>query len=191
MIKCRQELRHEGDNEFYVEKVTFTGSEILLCCLELQGLHRLHSSSRSGELKEPYITGYMYIIPYTNSKWENWLKKFTLQSGCEYRKCSQEGSNAQSRETGVIQVESKVYTYSSAWSYAYSCLRGGVGQFKPLCLGKRNRSSIGTRSFGCTTVVHIRLLDVSNGMKILEYKFLQLVLTFQHTIPPWSLTSSS
>ena len=65
-------------------------------------------------------------------------------------------------------MEGKLYTYSSAWSHAYSCLRGGVGQFKSLCLGKRNRSSIGTRRFGCTAAVHIRLLNVSNGMKILE-----------------------
>ena len=65
-------------------------------------------------------------------------------------------------------MESKIYTYSSAWSHAYSCLHGGVGQFNPLRLGKRNHTSIGTRRFGCTAVVHIRHLDVSNGMKILE-----------------------
>ena len=57
VIKCRQELHHEGDNAFYVDKVTFTGSEISLCCLYLHGLHKLRCSSVSWELKEPYVAG--------------------------------------------------------------------------------------------------------------------------------------
>ena len=175
MTKCRQELHHQGGNALYIDTVTLSGSEIPQCCLELHSLHALRCSSRPGEMKEPYVTAYM--VPYTKSKWEDWLKKLTLQTGCEYGIRSQKRSNAQSQETGVIQMEGKLYTYSSAWSHAYSCLRGGVGQFKSLCLGKRNRSSIGTRRFGCTAVVHIRLLDVSNGMKILE---IQIPMTSAH-----------
>ena len=87
VTKCRQELHHEGDNAFYIDEVTFTGSEIPPCCLELHGLHTLCCSSRSGELKKPYVTRYM--VPYTYSKWACWLKTFTLQTGCEYRQRSQ------------------------------------------------------------------------------------------------------
>ena len=113
----------------------------------------VRSSSGSGELKGPYVM--RYVVPYTNSKWEDWLTKFTLQTGCEYRICSQKQSNTQSRERGVMKVEGKLYTYFSAWSHAYSCLCGGVGQFKSLCIGKRNYFSIGTRRLECTAAMHI------------------------------------
>ena len=35
-------------------------------------------------------------------------------------------------------------------------------------LGKKNRSSLGTRRFGCKASVQVRLLNVSNGMQVLE-----------------------
>ena len=65
-------------------------------------------------------------------------------------------------------MEGKLFTFTSAWSHAYSCLRGGTGRFKSLCLGKKNRSSLGTRRFGCKASVQVRLLNVSNGMQVLE-----------------------
>ena len=68
-----------------------------------------------------------------------WLHSWQLL----FRKGKQ--SNTQSRETGVMKMEGKLFTYTSAWSHAYSCLRGGTGRFKSLCLGKKNRSSLGTR----------------------------------------------
>ena len=166
VTKCRQEMHHEGENAFHMNKVTLPGPELPHCCLELQGLHMQHYSSRPGEFKEPYVTGYM--VPYSDNNWADWFKRFTLQTGCEYTIHSGKQSNTQSRETGVIQMEGKLFTYTSAWSHAYSCLRGGMGHFKPLCLGKKNRSSLGTRRFGCKASVQVRLLNVSNGIQVLE-----------------------
>ena len=65
-------------------------------------------------------------------------------------------------------MEGKLFTYTSAWSQAYSCLRGGTGRFKSLCLGKKNRSLLGTRRFGCKANLQVRLLNVSNGVQLLE-----------------------
>jgi len=75
-------MHHEGENAFHMNKVTLPGPELPHCCLELQGLHMQHYSSRPGEFKEPYVTGYM--VPYSDKNWADWFKRFTLQTGCEY-----------------------------------------------------------------------------------------------------------
>ena len=166
VTKCRQELHHDGENAFYMNKVTSTGSELPQCCLELQGLQMKCYSSRPGEMNEPYVTGYM--VPYSDRNWEDWFQRFTLQTGCEYTIRSGKQSNTQSRETGMMETEGKLFTYTSAWSHAYSCLRGGTGRFKSLYLGKKNRSSLRTRRFGCKANLQVRLLNVSNGVQVLE-----------------------
>ena len=122
--------------------------------------------SRPGEMNEPYVTGYM--VPYSDRNWEDWFQRFTLQTGCEYTIHSGKQSNTQSRETGVMKTEGKLFIYTSAWSHAYSCLRGDTGQFKSLCLEKKNRSSLGTRRFGCKTNLQVWILNVSNGVQGLE-----------------------
>ena len=139
VTKCQQELHCDGENTFYMNKVTSTGSEIPQCCLGLQCLQMKCYSSRPGEMN---VTGYM--VPYSDHNWEDWFQRFTLQTGCEYTIRSGKQSNTQLREKGVMKMEGKLFTYPSAWSHAYSCLRGDTGRFKSLCLGKKNRSSLGT-----------------------------------------------
>ena len=74
VTKCLQHMHHEGDNVVYVDKITITGPEILLCHVESHGLNTLYCSSRSEELEKPYIVGYM--VPHTYSKWADWFPKF-------------------------------------------------------------------------------------------------------------------
>ena len=155
VTKCRQELHCDGENTFYMNKVTSTGSEIPQCCLGLQCLQMKCYSSRPGEMN---VTGYM--VPYSDHNWEDWFQRFTLQTGCEYTIRSGKQSNTQLREKGVMKMEGKLFTYPSAWSHAYSCLRGDTGRFKSLCLGKKNRSSLGTRRFGCKANLQVRLLNL-------------------------------
>ena len=71
-------MHHEGENVFHINKVTLPGPELPHCCLELQGLHMQRYSSRPGEFKEPYVTGYM--VPYSDNNWADWFKRFTLQT---------------------------------------------------------------------------------------------------------------
>ena len=63
---CQQELHHEGDNTSYINKVTFTGSEIPSHCLKLHSLHTQRYFTKPGKLKEPYVIGYM--MPCNDSK---------------------------------------------------------------------------------------------------------------------------
>ena len=79
---------------------------------------------------------------------------------------AQESSATHSQ--GRQEMEGKIFTYTSAWSHAYSCLRGGTGQFKSPCLGKKNRSSLGTGRLGCKANLQVWLLNVSNGVQVLE-----------------------
>ena len=67
VTKCQQELHHDGENALYINKVTSTGSELLQCSLELQGLQMKCYSSRPAEMDEPYVTGYM--VPYSDRNW--------------------------------------------------------------------------------------------------------------------------
>ena len=110
VTKCRQELHHDGENAFYMNKVTSTGSELPQCCMELQGLQMKCYSARPGEMNEPYVTG--YTVPYSDRNWEDWFQRFTLQTGCEYTIHSGKQSNTQSRETGVMKTEGKLFTYT-------------------------------------------------------------------------------
>ena len=84
--------------------------------------------SRPGENSEPYVTGYM--VPYSDHNWADWFQRFTLQTGCDYTFCLGKESNTQSRGTGVMKMKGKLFTYTSAWSHAYSCLHCGTGRFK-------------------------------------------------------------
>ena len=72
VTKCRQELHHGGENAFYMNKVTSTGSEHPQCCLELQGLQMKCYSSRPGEMNEPYVT--VYMVPYSDRNWDDWFQ---------------------------------------------------------------------------------------------------------------------
>ena len=179
-------IASDGENAFYMNKVTSTGSELPECCLEVQGLQMKCYSSRPGEMNEPYVTGYM--VPYSDRNWEDWFQQFTLQTGREYTICSGKQSNTQSREIGVMKMEGKLFTYTSAWSHANSCLHGGTGWFKSLCLGKINRSSLGTRWFGCKANLRVWLLNVSNGVQVLEIQ-IPMMSAHLHTTHPWSLTN--
>ena len=107
VTKC-QELHHNGENAFYMNKVTLTGSELPQCCMELQGLQMKYCSSRPGEMNEPYVTGYM--VPYSDRNWEDWFQRFTLQTGCDYTFCLGKQRNTQSRETGVVKMKGKLCT---------------------------------------------------------------------------------
>ena len=60
VTKCQQELHHDGEHTFYMNKITSTGSEHPQCCLELLGLQMKCYSSRPGEMNEPCVTGYMH-----------------------------------------------------------------------------------------------------------------------------------
>ena len=93
-----------------------------------------------------------------------------LQTQCEYTIRNGCKTNDQSREKGVIRVNKDKFTYTSSWVHTYSCLRGGEKKFNPLSLKKKSRISIGTRRLGCLACIHLRLLRISNGMKILEIK---------------------
>ncbi len=45
------------------------------------------------------------MMYYNDKKWDVWLKRLTLQTGCEYTIRTGKQTNAQSRETGVIKLE--------------------------------------------------------------------------------------
>ena len=142
----------------------------------------LSCSSKSGELKQPYAD-WKHSLSIEGANKENVHKsKAMLSHGRQ--------------ESNILQT--KIHTYSSAWSHAYSCLHGGEEQFRSQCLSKRNHSSIGTRWFGCTTVVHIRLLEVINCMKIFEIQIPMIstylsahnssLVTDQFTVTPFPQT---
>ena len=66
---------------------------------------------------------------------------------------------------------------------------GGTGWFKSLCLGKKNRSSLGTRRFGCKANWQVRLSWMWVMVcKLWKPKY-QWVLTCLHTTHPQSLTN--
>lgn len=114
------------------------------------------------------MTGYM--VPYSENSWKDWLKRFSLQSGCEYTLRTGVQKNEESRERGAIKLQGKLCSYTSTWTRTYNCLRGGEGKFKPLKLSKKNRCSIGSRRCGCKALLQIRLLTISDGSTTLEIK---------------------
>ena len=57
VTKCQQELHCDGENTFYMNKVTSTGSEIPQCCLGLQCLQMKCYSSRPGEMNVNRVHG--------------------------------------------------------------------------------------------------------------------------------------
>ena len=170
LTTCRQILHHNDCNAFQWKTFASTKKQLPSCCLELLGLQTQYylAGDKEGQVKEPYVTGYM--VPYSENLWKDWLKHFTLQSGCEYTIRTGVQKNEESRERGAIKLQGKLCSYTSTWTRTYTCLRGGEGKFKPLKLSKKNRCSIGSRRYGCKAVLHIRLLTISDGSTALEIK---------------------
>lgn len=168
---CRQTLHHGDCNVFQWKLFALTQKQLPSCCLELRGLQTQYYlvGDKEGQVREPYVTGYM--LPYTENSWKEWLKRFTLQSGCEYTRRTGIQTNEESRERGAIKLQGKLCSYTSTWTHTYNCLRGGEGKIKPLKLSKKNRCSIGSRRCGCKAVLQIRLLTISDGSMALEIKF--------------------
>ena len=75
----KNEMLHDGENVFYMNKIPLTGSEH---CLELQCLEMKRYSARPGEMNEPYVTGYM--VTFCDHNWADWFQQFPLQTACEY-----------------------------------------------------------------------------------------------------------
>ena len=113
VTKYLQHMHHEGDNIVYVDKVTFTGPEILLCHLESHGLNTLYCFLRSEELKKPYILG--YTVPHTYSKWADWFPKFSLQTGCENRKMF-------TKEKQCSDMRGRSHTSGKQTLYLFLCM---------------------------------------------------------------------
>ena len=169
ITKCRQHLQHDDDNAICKKKVDCCEKLGLpQCCLNLSNVHLECYVSNPEKLKAQTAIGYM--IPYSHDNWEKWFQLFVLQTHCEYTIRNGCKTNDQSREKGIIRVNKDKFTYTSSWVHTYSCLRGGEGKFNPLSLKKKSRISIGTRRLGCQACIHLRLLRISNGMKILEIK---------------------
>ena len=168
---CRQQMRHDSSNATCKKKVDCC-EELGLprCCVNLAGLHLECYVSSPDSLKTQNATGYM--VPYSEERWEKWLQQFMLQTQCEYTARNGSKANIKTREKGVVRVNKGHFTYMSSWVHTYSCLRGGKGKLNPssLDLEKKSRVSIGSRRLGCPARIHLRLLNVSNGMEILEIK---------------------
>lgn len=81
---CRQTLQHTDVNVFQWKPITFTSKQLSSCYLELAGLQAVYYSTgeKEGQCKEEYVT--VFMNPCDESSWEEWLKQFTLQTGCEY-----------------------------------------------------------------------------------------------------------
>ena len=114
-------------------------------------LHTQCHSLKNWELKEPCTTG--YVVPDTNRRWAGCMKKFSLQTGCEYTEHSHKRSNAQSWEIEVIHSRIHMHT-------GLRFLLGGTREFKSLDFSTSNHSLIGTRQFVCKAIIHIWLLNV-------------------------------
>ena len=169
ITKCRQHLQHDDDNAICKKKVDCCEKLGLpQYCLNLSNIHLECYVSNPEKLKAQDTIGYM--IPYSHDNWEKWFQLFVLQPQCEYTIQNGCKTNDQSQEKGVIRVNKDKFTYTLSWVHTYSCLRGGEGKFNPLSLKKKLRISIGTRRLGCQACIHLRLLRISNGMKILEIK---------------------
>lgn len=148
----------------------YDSAQLPACCLELTGLQSEYylAGEKQGQSRGPFVIGYMTL--YSECGWQDWLKKFTLQSGCEYTIRTGMQKNEQSRESGVIRLKGQIYSYKSTWTRTYNCLRGGKGKYNPLKLSTKNRCTVGTRRCGCRAVIQIRLLTISNGSSVLEIK---------------------
>ena len=106
---CRQTLHRIDCNVFQWNPFTFTQKQLPSCCLELVGLQTSQYylvGDKEGLAREPYVTGYM--VPYSENSWKDWLKRFSLQSGCEYtlRTGIQKNEKSKEREELLSYKES-------------------------------------------------------------------------------------
>ena len=73
---CRQTLHHSGCNVFQWKPLVLTPKQLHVpsCCSELIGLQTEYYLvwDKKGEVREPYVTGYM--LPYGENSWKKWLR---------------------------------------------------------------------------------------------------------------------
>ena len=112
---CRPGVTWKTDQLLQIEKIPE-------CFSELSNLMRTTSETSNPcdklitnlgpQHPQHYITGYLW--PYSKDGWENWMKKFEAQSSLQFKVSTGLNINKES-DTGVIDINGKVYSYKITW----------------------------------------------------------------------------
>ena len=107
-------------------------------------------------MPQDYVTGYLY--PYSKEKWDGWLRRYSLQSNTTYKICTGKNSNKES-DTGVLEWQGKIMSYSVNWRQNYSCSGGGKPRYNDHSQqkGGKVRNAPGSRLMECNATINICL----------------------------------
>ena len=177
---CRLEHKHLGCSACITETKVNTGREgetpcsllceqngLPQCCSELVSLTFYTppetDQKKNGSMQDQ-ATG--YLLDFSEARFSQWMKTFELQTQTEY--CIQKGSHQnQECNNGLLQFRGKMLKYSTKWSQAYQCKRGGEARHKSE-KAALNRNTPGSMKLGCKAFLRVRLLVTEEGEQILE-----------------------
>ena len=151
---------HHADTIFAQPKTKEDFSDQLL---NLQGMQQ----QPQGTIRKAtdYARGYFY--PYTKETWDQWLLKFCLQTGTNYRIRTGKRVNKKT-DHGLANHNGKVVVYRALESQLYNCSLGGKPRKKKLRDGARRRKERGSKLIGCSAVIHTRLIETEENWRALE-----------------------
>ena len=186
VTQCRQVLGHQGSNALTTEMLLHPNCSeeenvqrcisygFTPCCVELVSFStvRVHpdastvTTSSCKEGSDQYGLG--YLIPFTKEWWEKWRRKYSLQSGIDYK--IETGKQANTKEEhGVAYCEGNELLYQIKSTQLYNCNRGGRRRLKPEVHNcARRRNAAGSKKLGCQATMRTKLLQMSSGEKVLE-----------------------
>ena len=70
-----------------------------------------------------------YLDPYSQELWDTWRKRFSHQSGTDYKVTTGRNGNKES-DTGVLTKDGKLFKYRVKWRQTYCCYPGGKPRYK-------------------------------------------------------------
>ena len=183
VTQCRKVLGHKGPNALTTDSLVVptcseeenaqrcVSSGFTPCCAELVsfstvGIHPDARTSTSNEGSDRYGLG--YLSPFSKKRWEEWRRKYSLQSGIDYR--AETGNQTNSKdEHGVAYCDGSRVSYQIKSTQLYNCSRGGRRRLKPEVKNcSKRRNAPGSRKLGCQATMHTKLLQLSSGQMVLE-----------------------
>ena len=112
-----------------------------------------------------YARGYLH--PFSKQAWEEWLVKFCVQTGTNYRVRTGKRVNKKS-DHGLANHNGKVVVYRTIETQLYNCALGGKPRKRKLKDGAKKRKERGSKLVGCPAVIHTRLIETENHWTALE-----------------------
>jgi len=173
VTQCRQVFGHKGSNALMTEPLVVPNcseeenvqrcisSGFTPCCAELVSCSAIRAfDARTATTKggnDDYGLG--YLAPFTKEKWEEWRRKYSLQSGIDYNIETGKQTNSK-EEHGVAYSNGSKITYHIKSTQLYNCNRGGRRQIKPeVSNSLKRRNAAGSRKLGCQATMQRNLYN--------------------------------